>query len=323
MRTRVNALKNHLKSKLKEVASWGKRCLPFSRKKESDALYRLLYQLVHDKEQAIGLSALQTQQAFSTQWKDLPQGNALLTDPWFKDNVARILCEEEILLQPEWFKGKEILDAGCGNGRWSYGFARLGANVTAVDVNEIALESTKKALEGFNVSKKFIHSPLEKLQEKTHGKKYDLVFSWGVIHHCHSFNQALSQVAQHVKEDGILYLYLYGRESYSFEADLQLFKERILYNSFPTQEEKMHFLLKKARGDRNRVHIFHDLYAPLINRRLSFEEVQQALEIHGFSHIERTIDHTELFIRAFKGKVVPHQQWLLPPKKPPYWFSRY
>ena len=33
----------------------------------------------------------------------------------------------------DWFAGKSVLDAGCGNGRWSTAFARLGAQVTAID----------------------------------------------------------------------------------------------------------------------------------------------------------------------------------------------
>lgn len=297
-----------------------RRYKPGKIKRENDALYRLLYQLMHNKEEAITLSALQTQEAFSTQWKDLPTGNALLSDPWFKSNVSKILCEEELLIKPEWFHGKKILDAGCGNGRWSYGFAQLGADVTAVDVNSSALDATKEALQGFSSTKTFVHSSLEDL-ELPH-KAYDLVFSWGVLHHCKSFNKSLDQVLKRVKEGGVIYLYLYGRESLAFNDDLELFKKRIAYNSLPTWDEKKKFLLEIAGGDQNKVHIVHDVYAPLINRRLEFGEVRDILQLQGFSHIERTIDHTELFIRAVKGSRNLDQQWLLPKKSGPVWFQR-
>ena len=321
--TSLTSFKQRAKQKIKKALHWGRVYLGLQTTKEVDALYRLLYQLVHDKEQSLDLSSAQTQSAFASQWKDLPRGNALLSDPWFKDNVTRILTEEEILLKPEWFKGKEVLDAGCGNGRWSYGLAKLGANITAVDVNQVALDETKKALQEFTVRKEFIHSPLEKLSEKLHDKKFDLVFSWGVVHHCRSFNQSLHQLTQRVKEGGVLYLYLYGRESIPYEADLALFKERVIYNSLSTPEDKMAFLLKKSRGDMAKVHIHHDNYAPLFNRRLTFDEVKSFLEGQGFTGIERTIDHSELFIRAFKGDGQQLHSSKLPKKKSPFWFEKY
>jgi SAM-dependent methyltransferase len=311
-----------IKLSVNQIIDFLKRLFTNQTGKETDALYRLLYDLVHDNEQALSLACIQTQNAFASQWEDLPNGNALLSDPWFRHNVRRILCEEEIQINPNWFMGKSILDAGCGNGRWSYGFAQLGANITAVDVSLVALNNTEKALEKLSVNKEFIHSSLEDLN--THcSSQFDLVFSWGVAHHCKSFNQSLDQLMQRVKEGGMLYLYLYGRESCSYKEDLKLFKERIFYNSLLTEVEKLSFLQKKSKGDKSKLHIFHDLYAPLINRRLSFPYVKEFLTKRGMHNIERTIDHTELFIRAFKGDASDLKKNILPKKIRPFWFERY
>jgi len=323
MHTRISIVKQQTKHALKLAAKWLRQFSPLKSNRESDALYRLLYMLVHDKERSLELSALQTQQSFAKQWSDLQAGNALLSDAWFKQNVTRILCEEELLLKPEWFKGKRVLDAGCGNGRWSYGLAKLGSDVTAVDINTSALESAKKSLTENHLSARFVQSPLESLDQALGSEQFDLVFSWGVVHHCVSFNESMKQIAQRVKDGGILYVYLYGRESMPFEVDLELFKQRITYNTLASWPEKEAFLLKKANGDPAQVHIAHDVYAPLLNRRLQFGEVQELLLSHGFSHIERTIDHTELFIRAVKGVKPIDQQWLLPAKQKPFWFERY
>lgn len=307
-----------------KVMHWWDRFRPGRNQRECDALYRLLYQLVHDKENSVRLSSLQTQEAFSNQWKEIPKGNALLSDPWFKTNVVKILCEEELLLKPEWFKNKKVLDAGCGNGRWSYALSQLGVDLTAVDINASALEATKEAVQAFNNPKRFVQSPLESLsEEQVPLHSYDLVFSWGVVHHCHSFNQSLTQLMNRVKDGGVLYLYLYGRESIPFDDDVALFKERVLYNTLPTWNDKLEFLMTKSGGDKAKVHINHDIYAPLINRRLTFDEVEEVLNRNGFSNIMRTIDHTELFIRAVKGPKNIDEKWLLPPKSKPYWFQRY
>ncbi|HOX23700.1 MAG TPA: class I SAM-dependent methyltransferase, partial [Elusimicrobiales bacterium] len=230
-----------------------------------------LYKQVHDLEDSTGAYAAQTQDSFAKQWRDLRSGKFLLSDPWFKDNVSRILAEEEILLPQAWFKGKTVLDAGCGNGRWAYGFAKLGADVTCVDVSEDALRETESALLEFSSPKEFVRSPLEDLDDKMPPERlFDLVFSWGVLHHCRSFNKALKAVASHVKTGGILYLYLYGRESKSLEQDLRLFGERLRYNSLKTEKERYCFLMEKAMGDETQLHNYHDIYAPLINRRFEF-----------------------------------------------------
>lgn len=290
-----------------------------SKSYETDALYRLLYNLVHDKKESLELTGNQTVKTFSKQWKTYKNGKGLLTDPNFKKNVTKILCEEELLIDESWFKGKNILDAGCGNGRWSYGFAKMGANITCVDINESAIEETRKVLEPFNVSKKFIRSSLEELPNHLSDEQFDLVFSWGVIHHTKNYNQSFENVCKYCNEKGILYLYLYGRESLSYENDIKLFKERVYYNSLTTESDKYKFLIEKSSGDEMRVHNFHDLYAPLINRRLTFDEVKKSLAEQNFKKIIRTIDHTELFIRAQKGDLeeVPFLQ----PKQAPYWFQ--
>jgi SAM-dependent methyltransferase len=294
------------------------------KQREIDGLYYLLYHIVHDCERSPDLFAFQTQAAFQKQWEKLKNGRYLLTDPWFKDHVTRILCEEEILIKPEWFRGKEVLDAGCGNGRWSYGFAKLGAHLTAADVNEVAVRQTREATADFSVPKQFVVTPLEQLtQTLPPGKSYDLVFCWGVAHHCNRFNQVLRQLIQLVKENGVLYLYLYGRDSLPFEQDLRLFKERIWYNVLPTEEDKLRFLLAKAKGDPVKIHEIHDIYAPLINRRFSFEQIQEILEQQGLNSVTRTIEHTELCVRAFKGDASRFTSWFLPKAKPPFWFQHH
>lgn len=290
-----------------------------SRKREIDTLYALLYQLSHDLDNAVDLSSLKTSEAFAKQWANLKEGKYLLSDPAFKNDVDRILCEDEIQVKREWFQGKNVLDAGCGNGRWSYGLAKLGCNITAMDINKIALEETEKAIAEFDVKKEFIHSPLERAAEALDGKKFDLVFSWGVLHHCQSFTESLSELVKLVKDDGILYLYLYGRESLSLKADLELFKKRLYYNMLPSEDDKYKFLLNHVYGDKNKVHNAHDIYAPLVNRRLEWQQMVNILKNKGFSRVDRTIEHSELFIRATKDF---DANSFSPKVKPPYWFEK-
>jgi hypothetical protein len=72
------------------------------------------------------------------------------------------------------------------------------------------------------------------------------------------------------------------------------------------------------------MHNVHDMYAPLINRRLEFQQVEALLRGHGFTDIVRTIDGTELFIRAMTAQSkARNQAYILPRRLPPYWFQHH
>jgi SAM-dependent methyltransferase len=200
--------------------------------------------------------------------------------------------------------------------------SQLGANLTCVDANQSALHAAEQAIQAFPNQKQFIHTPLEHLDQHIEPGSYDLAFSWGVIHHCKSFNQSLRNVANAVKDGGILYLYLYGEESIAPKKELEQFKLRVKYNYFMNDTERYDFLLEQASGNPTAVHNYHDAYAPLINRRLGFAPVKAVLEEMGFTQVTRTIDHPELFIRAVKGQA-DYGDVFLPPVKPPYWFNHH
>jgi 2-polyprenyl-3-methyl-5-hydroxy-6-metoxy-1,4-benzoquinol methylase len=289
--------------------------------RDTRALYQVLYAQVHDLDHALDLAQYSTAGAFGRQWQDFPEGEGLLSDIWFRERVVEILTAEEILLAPDWFRGKTVLDAGCGVGRWSYGFSQLGANLTCVDVNKNALDTTAEAISAFDNPQRFICTALEDLSDHVPAMGFDLVFCWGVAHHCASFTRVLDNLARAVGPGGVLYLYLYGRESLSVEDDLRLFRDRVAYNVLMSDQERMAFLLQAAGGDRNQLNSVHDIYAPLINRRFTFGEVEQMLGARGFHHCVRTIDHTEVFVRATRS---PEDLagLTLRPHAAPYWFER-
>ncbi len=315
----LKALGPGLAGKLRTLAALN----PLRMRRELDALYALVYDLAHDQENPLPLAAAQTRDAFAHQWSDLQEGAALLSDPWFKANVAGLIADEELQLKREWFPGKKVLDAGCGNGRWSYGLTQLGCDVTCVDVNASALAATLKALAGTGQPKASHQVPLEEAGNVLAPASFDLVWCWGVAHHTQSYTRTLATLTSLVKPGGVIYLYLYGRESIPYDQDVAMFRERVRYHTLKNPDDRFQFLLKKAGGDPNRVHNVHDIYAPLINRRLTFEEVRESLAAAGFTGITRTMAHTEVFVRAVKGDAAGLDPWVLPPKAPPYWFMRY
>ena len=85
---------------------------------------------------------------------------------------------------PRW-SGKRVLEIGCGIGTDTINFARRGASVTAVDLSEKSLEITRARAKVFGLSDRIqlFCADAERLTSSIPVEKYDLIYSFGVIHH--------------------------------------------------------------------------------------------------------------------------------------------
>jgi 2-polyprenyl-3-methyl-5-hydroxy-6-metoxy-1,4-benzoquinol methylase len=113
--------------------------------------------------------------------------------------------------------GKRVLEIGCGIGTDTINFARAGASVTAVDLSDQSLEIARKraALCGCtNIV--FVQANVERLATAIPVEPYDLVYSFGVIHHTPQPELALAQIRSFLAPNGTLKLMLYHR--YSWKA---------------------------------------------------------------------------------------------------------
>ncbi|CAN5768525.1 hypothetical protein BH24ACI3_BH24ACI3_01100 [soil metagenome] len=81
--------------------------------------------------------------------------------------------------------GKKVLEVGCGIGTDTINFARAGADVTAIDLSSESLAIAKKRAEVFGLTDKieFYEANAERLADFIPEEEYDLIYSFGVIHH--------------------------------------------------------------------------------------------------------------------------------------------
>ncbi len=114
---------------------------------------------------------------------------------------------------PNW-KGKKVLEIGCGIGTDTINFARAGALVTAIEYSEESLEIAKQRAKVFDLPIKFFHADAEKLSETVPLEKYDLVYSFGVIHHTPHPEKAISELKKYMDKDSIFKIMVYNRNSY-------------------------------------------------------------------------------------------------------------
>lgn len=116
---------------------------------------------------------------------------------------------------PRW-KGKRVLEVGCGIGTDTINFARAGAKVTAVDLSTESLAVAQKRAEvfGFKDEIEFHQADAERLAETVPMERYDLVYSFGVIHHTPNPAHAAAEIRKYMGADSELRLMVYARNSW-------------------------------------------------------------------------------------------------------------
>jgi SAM-dependent methyltransferase len=111
---------------------------------------------------------------------------------------------------PEDWRGKTILDVGCGMGRNTYWPLTYGAAAsTSIDVDERTLASARRTLARFPNAEVRKESAYD-ISPASH---YDIAYSIGVIHHLEFPDRALSQMVQAVKPGGRVLIWVYGYEN--------------------------------------------------------------------------------------------------------------
>lgn len=116
-------------------------------------------------------------------------------------------------LRRESLDGLRYLDAGCGSGLFSLAARRLGAEVHSFDFDSESVACTEY------LRSRYI--PDDSKWTVEHGNvldrdylgrlgKFDIVYSWGVLHHTGAMWQGLENVLIPLKKGGLLFLAIYN-----------------------------------------------------------------------------------------------------------------
>lgn len=114
----------------------------------------------------------------------------------------------------ERWKGKKVLEIGCGIGTDAVNFARAGADYTGMELSARSLDLACKRFQIFGLPGKFFLGNAEELVEIVPPKEYDLVYSFGVLHHTPRPERVVDQVMSYMHSDSEFRLMLYAHNSW-------------------------------------------------------------------------------------------------------------
>ena len=116
--------------------------------------------------------------------------------------------------QFEPWKGKKVLEIGCGIGIDALNFARHGADLTTIELSAASLDVCRKRFEVNSLTANFYQGKVEELSSFVPVQEFDLVYSFGVIHHTPLPDRVFKQILQYCKPETAIRVMLYPKWSW-------------------------------------------------------------------------------------------------------------
>lgn len=178
---------------------------------------------------------------------------------------------------------KEVLDAGCGGGRYTAAWRILGAKrAVGVDASQIGIQDSRKRARAADLSN-VAFERANALDLPFADSSFDIVFSNGVLHHSEDWQRGVSELIRVLKPGGLGWLYLIENPGGLFWDVIELL--RVVMKD--ERRAQARSALQVIGIPANRVFYMLDHVMVPINVRLSPSEVEACLVGSGATGIRR------------------------------------
>jgi len=130
-----------------------------------------------------------------------------------KQSFTRYALEPYIYEFAEFEKSKnqKILEIGVGLGADHQKFVEAGAIAFGIDITARAIEFSKSRMKCFGLKSSLSIGDAENLQFDD--ASFDIIYSWGVIHHSPDTKRAIDEIYRVLKTDGVAKIMIYHKWS--------------------------------------------------------------------------------------------------------------
>ncbi len=151
------------------------------------------------------LTAVENHFAFGQNWSSYAEGIA-------KADIEKAVESLSRLIPPQDMNGKNFLDIGCGSGLSMLAALHLdAATVSGVDIDTDSAKTAARVLNRAGAVSWTVDCKSVFDLDPAHEGVFDIVHSWGVLHHTGDMERAVRKAAALVAPGGLFVLALYSR----------------------------------------------------------------------------------------------------------------
>lgn len=175
----------------------------------------------------------------------------------------------------EFRKGEKVLEAGCGTGEFSAGFALGKALVLGIDLSAVSIKKARELAKRFNL-RNVSFRQMDLLKNDLRKESFDFIFSMGVLHHTEKPKEAFGKLAELLKPNGCIVVGLYNKYARLPVLLQSLFLRIIAGKNLQKRIKLANFLFHGSKEITERRGIWlADKYAHPLQKTVSLQEVMQ------------------------------------------------
>ena len=114
------------------------------------------------------------------------------------------------------WRGARVLEIGCGIGTDAEQFARHGAEYVGIDLSQASLAICQQRFQTLELPGDFIHCDVTDQQALKGLGQFDLVYSYGVLHHVPGMRDHLENISTVMSPGSELRFMVYARNSWKY-----------------------------------------------------------------------------------------------------------